>query len=648
MLSEIDIIIEFISLVYKRNYMYLEEIYLENTGPISKCHVKLPFADNGNPRPVVIVGPNGSGKSIFLSYIVDALTEFAKQAFHDIVPPNGAVTPYFRIIRPAAIRSGEPFSLSLLYFKTNDDSLYYCEKVGVLDPATYSPNVKSVFAPLWNWSTEGNHKRVLTGKEDDLIDDWLTGEIDTNVSLVGKIIKTEMRNGAYAFFPASRHEDPVWLNPRSLKVNMDVPVNRRFSTDLDKPLRVETCAERNISWILDVLFDAAVDFDILQKRQIGSVLSDTERMNWNNSQALQQARQNIEQILQETLQNKQAKLERGFRNDQEHRLAIRLDDGQVIPNLQSLSQGQSQLFHLFSTIIRYGERSDLNMSIRLSDITGLVIIDEIDAHLHPTLQYTVVPKLIKLFPKVQFIISSHSPLFLLGMEQTFDPDKVAILELPDGGRITSEQYPEFKSTFEYYQTTESFEEEIKQRFADMTKPVVLTEGKTDAQYIQTALELLGEQELLDSLEIRPVGDEGDGGDRGGGESGLDKFQDVYKVKSSFFHQPILLLYDWDAKKESDQIEKLWIRSIPKNDADAEEKRGIENLFSSHLFKDCFYEKKPKKGVHGKSNEIHEFKKPKFCDWICENGSANDFEGFKGIVNILKEFVEAHQLPSQPE
>ena len=66
--------------------MYLDEIYLENTGPISKCHVQLPFATNGNPLPVVVVGPNGSGKSIFLSYIVDALMEFAKTVFRDIVP----------------------------------------------------------------------------------------------------------------------------------------------------------------------------------------------------------------------------------------------------------------------------------------------------------------------------------------------------------------------------------------------------------------------------------------------------------------------------------------------------------------------------------------------------------------------------------
>ena len=603
--------------------MYLEEIYLENTGPISKCHVKkLPFDDNGNPLPVVIVGPNGSGKSIFLSYIVDALTEFAKKAFRDIVPTDGLGSPYFRVIHPRAIRSGELFSLSLLHFKVNDEDLYYCEKSGLLDPTDYSPSVKSLFTQVWNWPTDGTHKGVSVGKE---------------------TIETEMKNGSHAFFPASRRENPVWLNPRSLKVNMTAPVNRRFVTDLDKPIQVETCAEKNIGWILDVLFDASVDFDIIQKLQQGLALSDTQRRSWNNSHALQQSRENIELILQEVVQDKQAKLIRRLRDNSEYRLAIRLGNGQVIPNLQSLSQGQSQLFHLFTTIIRYGERSDLNMSIRLRDIAGLVVIDEIDAHLHPTLLHSIVPKLIKLFPKVQFVISSHSPLFLLGMENTFKPDEVAILKLPDGDRISSGDYPEFRSAFEYYQATERFEKEIEQRFEDMTKPVVLTEGKTDVQYIQTALKLLGEHELLDAVEIRPVGDEEDDGDRGGGESGLDKFRDVYAVKSSFFYQSILLLYDWDAKKKSDQIEKLWIRSIPKNPEDTKGKEGIENLFPQHLFKPCFYYEKTYKGIHGIHKVIPEFKKSEFCKWICENGSAADFEGFKEVVKILKEFVETHEL-----
>ena len=159
--------------------MYLSEIYLENTGPISKCHIHLPFADNGNPRPVIVVGPNGSGKSIFLSYIVDALMEFAKTAFSDLVPSGGPNTPYFRIIHPRAIRSGESFSLSLLRFKTTDSDLHYCEKAGQLDRNTHSPDLKSVFAPVWKWQQDGNYKEVSHNEE---------------------IIKDEMEKGAPCLF----------------------------------------------------------------------------------------------------------------------------------------------------------------------------------------------------------------------------------------------------------------------------------------------------------------------------------------------------------------------------------------------------------------------------------------------------------------
>ena len=606
--------------------MYLNRIFLENTGPITKCDVELPFDDEGKPLPVVIVGPNGSGKTIFLSYIVDALTEFAKKSFLDIVPTDGLSTPYFRVIHQRAIKSGAPFSLSLLHFKADEDDLYYCEKSGILDPATYSPSVKSMFLKVWRWPEDKNHKNILADEE---------------------TIKTEMQGGAHAFFPASRHEDPVWLNPESLNVNMDAPVNRRFTTDLDKPLQVETCAERNISWILDVLFDSAVDVDIIKKLQERSDLSSTEESAWNDSFVLQRSRGNIERILRAVVQDDQAKLQRKNRSFLERRLTIQLSNGAEIPNLQSLSDGQSQLFHLFTTIIRYGEQIDINKSIRLRDIKGLVVIDEIDANLHPTLQHDILPQLIGMFPKVQFIVSSHSPLFLLGMENSFGVDKVTILEMPEARQISSERYSEFRNAFRYYQSTERYEEDIKQRFANRTKPVVLTEGKTDARYIQTALELFGEegQKLLNSLEIKPVGKEGNEGDDGGGKGGLDNFHKVYTAHPSSFNHAILLLYDWDTNKPETQIEKLWVRSIPRNVEDTDEKNGIENLFPSHLFKDCFYEKKLKKGVHGKSNEILEFKKRKFCDWICEERrNPEDFEKFKDVVQILKEFVEDAQQP----
>ncbi|WP_428150912.1 AAA family ATPase [Brevundimonas sp.] len=47
---------------------------------------------------------------------------------------------------------------------------------------------------------------------------------------------------------------------------------------------------------------------------------------------------------------------------------------------------------------------------KLSDISGIVLVDEIDLHLHPAWQREVVPRLSSAFPKLQFVFSSHSPL----------------------------------------------------------------------------------------------------------------------------------------------------------------------------------------------------------------------------------------------
>ncbi len=611
--------------------MYLKEIFLQNTGPISECHVEFPF--NGeNPCPTVIVGPNGSGKTIFLSYIVDALTEFAKKAFRDIVPREGLSTPFFRIVGATTVRSGQSFSLSLLHFKVNNDNLYYCEKAGVLEAASYLPNVGnviSVFSPVWSWPTQENHK---------------------NVSVNKKTVETEMREGVHAFFSASRHEIPGWLNPKSIEGGINISASRHFAHQLNKPIWIETCAEENIGWILDVFLDSSVDVELLWKLQVTekgerilpnaslSQIKDIENRN-----ILRNAIRTVDRVLKKILQDSTAKLRHTFRNHELSRLVMELEGGQTILHPNSLSDGQSQLFHLFTTIIRYGESTDINKSIHLRDITGMVIIDEVDVNLHPTLQHDVLPELISLFPKVQFIVSSHSPLFLLGMEKKFGADRVTILEMPDAKRISSERYSEFGKAFEYYKTTERFEEDIKQLITGTTKPVVLTEGKTDARYIQTALELLGEDELLNSLDIRPVGREDSQGDDSGGHTGLNNFLKVYAAHPLSFNHAILLLYDWDGNKPADQIEKLWVRSISKNVEDAEEKKGIENLFPSDLFEDCFYEEKSKKGIHGKSNLIHDFKKQEFCDWICDvRRDPADFAKFNSVVDILKQFIEANQ------
>jgi hypothetical protein len=50
-------------------------------------------------------------------------------------------------------------------------------------------------------------------------------------------------------------------------------------------------------------------------------------------------------------------------------------------------------------------------------VRGVVLIDEIDLHLHPQWQRTIITKLSKAFPKLQFIATTHSPMTLGGLPE---------------------------------------------------------------------------------------------------------------------------------------------------------------------------------------------------------------------------------------
>ena len=269
-----------------------------------------------------------------------------------------------------------------------------------------------------------------------------------------------------------------------------------------------------------------------------------------------------------------------------------------------------------------------------------MVIDEIDAHLHASLQHEVVPELIAFFPKVQFIVSSHSPLFLLGMEKKFGPDGFLILELPTGRRISTERYADFISAFMYYQDTVTFEEQMEKRIKDGEKPLVFTEGKTDVRYIKTALELLDKDHLLDRIDIEPVGGEGELGDRqGGGKTGLDRTKAHYEIHPNTLPRRLLLLYDCDANKPAERKDKLWVQCIPKNSDNAKFQVGIENLLPESVFQDRFYSIKTKKdGV-----SVNKPDKKKICNWVCgERRNHDDFAKFDVVVKILEEFVDAHE------
>lgn len=67
---------------------------------------------------------------------------------------------------------------------------------------------------------------------------------------------------------------------------------------------------------------------------------------------------------------------------------------------------------ILDMLLRFSEKQDRVTD--LSDFVGIVLIDEIDLHLHPKLQREIVIQLADTFPHIQFIVTTHSPIPLLG------------------------------------------------------------------------------------------------------------------------------------------------------------------------------------------------------------------------------------------
>lgn len=66
-----------------------------------------------------------------------------------------------------------------------------------------------------------------------------------------------------------------------------------------------------------------------------------------------------------------------------------------------------------------------------SEVEAIVMIDEIDLHLHPQLQRSLVPRLRQIFPRVQWIVTTHSPLVL----GCFDKNEIILLDAESPGGV---------------------------------------------------------------------------------------------------------------------------------------------------------------------------------------------------------------------
>lgn len=465
--------------------MYLERAIYQNVGPLKEVNINFPLDILGNPKPVIIVGENGSGKSTFLSNIVDAFYEMAGEAFSNARQSSDSTShQYYKTISGTEIHHGTSYMVSYLSF-TGEKRYFYSFKSGAIKESEF----KSRYGidDKLSWSAE-NHCKHVSIKNDEAEKEW--------------------KRNVICYFGPDRYEKPFWMGGKyySLDDYMHPSVSQNWNGHLSTPISVKNVTAANLQWLLDVIADSRADIGV---RSDGSQY--IEHVVPNYLRLLRQARTNIELVLSKIV-GEDVYFDLNFRNAGGNRFCIKRkkDDSVFCPTLDSLSTGQIALFNMFSTIVRYGDNNNINQSINLENITGIVVIDEIELHLHSKLQKEVLPSLMHLFPKIQFIISSHSPLFLLGMREEYEDDGFEIYEFPSARKIDAEKFSEFKRAYEYVKQTDIFHKDAEEAVAQAkkaakTRVLVVTEGATDWKHMKTAMMALKEKsehtKLFDNLDF---------------------------------------------------------------------------------------------------------------------------------------------------
>ena len=600
--------------------MLFKRIEIDNVGPISKIDITFPQNDE-IPKPLVVVGENGSGKSILLSHLVNALIVGKQKLYEDVEVEKGKV---FKYRSPNYVKSGESFSFSNIEFTSG-------EKV-----------------QEWQLLLSKNDFEEKMGytsirKEWEKIGAEESSQFTSTLKKQSKNTKELFQNQCCLYFPVNRFEEPAWLNLNNLKYIASYTDLKHISGYSNRSIICMSPLKNNINWLLDLIFDRQA-FEIkIQEKSLPTAPGRPARLvplfvgyKGQSTNIYEAVIKVIKIVLRD---GGNLRLGAGTRHDR--KISIMKDEKVWVPNLFQLSTGEVQLINLFLSIVRDYDLSNGQLN-DLSDIKGIVIIDEIDSHLHAVHQKEVLPELIKSFPNIQFIITTHAPLFLLGMEEHFGEDGFEVINMPNGEKVSPSDFSEFVVAYEAFKETTRYRAEIKAEIEKHSKPIVFVEGDYDIRYLHKAAELLERTEVLERIQLKD----------GGGFGSLDKVWKSYNNSvSEIVHSKIILLYDCDTNKQNAEKHLVFKRIIPQvvgNPISI----GIENLFPQNTI-DRVEEANPQyidiheetnirirgvKTIVPASKSVNKNEKGNMCNWLCENGVLEDFAGFEVVFNIIEQII----------
>ena len=280
----------------------------------------------------------------------------------------------------------------------------------------------------------------------------------------------------------------------------------------------------------------------------------------------------------------------------------------------NLSSGEKILFSLVLSIYK---------SVGDKVFPTLLLLDEIDASLHPSQIQNLLNVINKVFVNdnnVKVILATHSPTTTALAEEK----NIFVVNKESENRIEKQSKQKALSILsEGFITLEEGLTIIDQTTnKDLT---IFTEGN-NTDYIRKAIELISPEilnriDFVDNLKNR---------------TGKGQLSTLFDLFSRMPHKSkILFVFDCDVTTNFTDAKNTYHYIIPKNGVNEKVTKGIENLFPEEIFADEFYPRKTKEdGGYQASLD-----KQLFLRFILDSNDKKLFDNFNALVDRINEMMK---------
>lgn len=391
--------------------MYLKKLIIKNFRCFKDYEVE--FA----PRVTVLFGKNGAGKSTLIHAIHKAMS-FMMYSYNVTEKVQEKGKSKKKIIDVKTITNNNPY----LHPKgfTNDDFNNHTDKfIEVIANADFSDSLKNLD---WKISVISKSYRLRTSEFENAFLSFYEWHRETN----------ELPLLAY-FSDSFPHREDKKKKTIKAKIaslrnfgyfdwDEEEGCTKEWIERLERTIRNRDRLERRFK----MLNDAVHDFGIENETEGKAMLLERQmaEMYKNEISAIESCLVNFSMHLgiENSIYNI---ISLGLHPDDDKLCIITNNENDRYKPFRKLPAGYKRLLNI---VLDLAYRSFILSEGRSCNIKGIAIIDEIDLHLHPELEKVILDSLTKTFDNLQFIVSTHSPLVLTGLETEGKPNKILRME----------------------------------------------------------------------------------------------------------------------------------------------------------------------------------------------------------------------------